>query len=308
VKQRVALLFAAFALSACAHVATPDTPPAPELSRWLGDLDSPRPSVYRIAAAYVAHAGPVALDSLAARLPGASPVLRAHIKLAVGVMLLTSVSPEEVARRATLRALGAADLDAAEGHAAALCASHEYERDIGVPSDSTMRHHDRLVALGGWSAPAAVSLTQCKGPTGRVFGLHILMELKAGGQAASLAALSGDSTIVIAGEDEPQERTTVAALAASYARAFPFSNHGPEVAGGPPRTVPGEAEEFLGAVARQDGVAMPEYALVNRMRDDAKTATARTWDEYWQRARPVLESMWDAAAAPATPPTKETPR
>ena len=106
-------------------------------------------------------------------------------------------------------------------------------------------------------------------------------------------ALEGDSTIVIAGEDEPQERTTVAALAASYARAFPFSNHGPVVEGGVVRTVPIDAEEFLSAVARQDGVEMPEYVLVNRLRDDAKTATARTWDEYWQRARPVLENLWE---------------
>jgi hypothetical protein len=310
VRQRVALAVAGLLLAACAHVAAP--PPAraqgPDLERWLGDLDSPRPSVYRIATAYVAHAGPVALDSLAARLPGASPVLRAHVKLVVGVMLLTSVTLDDMARRPALRNLGAAELAAAARDAAALCASREYETDIGVPSDSTMRHHDALVALRGWAVPAAVSLTQCKGASGRVFGMHLLMEVKAGGQAAALAALSGDSTVVIAGEDEPQERTSIAVLAASYARAFPFSNHGLVVEGGVPRTLPVEAEEFLGAVARQDGVDMPEYALVNRLRDDAKTKTARTWDEYWQRARPVLESMWDAPAAPSAAPTKETPR
>jgi len=312
VRQRLALALAALALAACAHVAAPVAapvaPPASDLTRWLGDLDSPRRSVYRIAAAYVAHAGPAALDSLAARLPGASPVLRDHVKLAVGTMLLTSVTPDDVARRPALRALGAAELARADRDAAALCASREYERDIGVPSDSTMRHHDALLALRGWAVPAAVALTQCKGASGRVFGVHLLMELKAGGQAASLAALTGDSAIVIAGEDEPQERATIAALAGGYARGYPFANHGPEVAGGVPRTVPGDAEEFLGAVAREDGVEMPEYALVNRLRDDAKTATARSWDEYWQRARPVLEAMWDAPAAPGTTPSKETPR
>jgi hypothetical protein len=298
---------ALLALAACAHVAVPAAAqaPAPDLTRWLNDLDSARPSVYRIAAAYVAHAGPAALDSLAARVPGADATMRAHLGLAVGVLLLTSVTPDDVARRPALVALGMNELASADRHAAALCASHEYERDTGTPADSTLRHHDALVALRGWAVPAAVALTHCATPTGRVFGLHVLAELKAGGQQAELAALAGDSTVVIAGEDEPQERTTIGALAASYGRDFPFTNHGPILPGTVARTVGGEGEEYLSAVARQDGVAGPEYVLVNRIRDDAKTSTAHTWDEFWQRARPVLEAMWDA---PTNAPSKEAPR
>ena len=316
---------ALLALAACAHVAAPGPAPdgsvsavpgpAPELTRWMDDLDSARPSVYRIAAAYVAHAGPAALGFIEARAADANSTRRAHLRLAVGVLLLTGVTPEEVAKRPALAALGAAELASADRHAAALCASREYEHDTGTPSDSTMRHHDALVALRGWAVPAAVALTRCATPTGRVFGLRLLAELRAGGQQAALAALAGDSTVVIAGEDEPQERTTIAALAASYARDFPFTNHGTVIPGTVARTVGGEGEEYLSAVARQDGVTGPEYVLVNRMRDDAKTSTAHTWDEFWQRARPVLETMWDAptttaptTAAPTTAPSKEAPR
>jgi hypothetical protein len=305
---------ALLALAACAHAVGaapgPAPSPAPELTRWIDDLDSARPSVYRIAAAYVAHAGPPALDALAARAPGADSTMRAHLGLAVGALLLTSVTPDELAKRPALTALGAAELASADRHAAALCASREYERDTGTPSDSTMGHHDRLVALRGWAVPAAVALTRCPTPTGRVFGLHLLVELKAGGQQAALAALGGDSTVVIAGEDEPQERTTIAALVASYGRDFPFSNHGAVIPGTVARSVGGEGEEYLAAVARQDGVDGPEYALINRMRDDAKTATAHSWDEFWQRARPLLEVLWDAPATstPTNASSKEAPR
>ncbi len=262
------------------------------LERWLGDLSSPQPTTYRIAAAYVAHAGPAGLDSLAAWLPGATPTMRAHVKLALDVMLLTSIVPDELAHHPTLRALAATELAAADRHAAALCASREYEREIGALSDSTKAHHDALVALGGWAAPAAVQLTRCDSPTGRVFGARVLVELRAGAQAAALQALTRDSSIVIASEEEPQGRVTVGELARSYVAGFPFSNHLPGV--GPPRTVSSEAEEFLNAVVRADGVGEPEWRIDNRLRDEAHTATARTWDEYWSRARAVLAPTWDA--------------
>jgi hypothetical protein len=158
-----------------------------------------------------------------------------------------------------------------------------------------MRHHASLVALGPWAVPAAAELTRCASPSGRVFGLHVLAEIRAGGQRAALAALANDPAVVIASEDEEQARTTLAELADQFARGFPFSNHAP---GAPPKAAT-EAEEYLNAVVRSEGLDEPEWRLDNRLRDEAKTDSAPTWDAWWQRARPVLETLWDGPPEPA---------
>jgi len=61
----------------------------------------------------------------------------------------------------------------------------------------------------------------------------------------------------------------------------------------PERAAQFEAEQYLMYL---DGLVRPDapgFDLANRVRQQpAKPTWARSWEEYWQRAAPVLEEVW----------------
>jgi broad specificity phosphatase PhoE len=55
-----------------------------------------------------------------------------------------------------------------------------------------------------------------------------------------------------------------------------------------------EAENYADWLDVFAGGEPNRFELVNRLRSEAGTHNAESWDDYWRRAKPLLETVWDA--------------
>ena len=284
---------------------------------WTAKLRSSEPSEWRVAQAYLARQGTAALPELATLAEGADDSLKRRLHETISLMLRNAVPPEQIRDYPELWSLGEPELEAARAALEELKGREAYdtgEAGLPMPGDfecTTLQNGYRrcvragpepesspprqaieeLLGLRGWAVPAAVELLTDEAPGSRRYGVEILLGLNAIGQYPLVQRLtSDDEPLTVLGGDWV-ERTTVGEATTMRLRSGalrPASAPDGELA------VVLEAENYLDWLdyfARGEDV---RSRLLNRLRQEAGTLEAASWDDYWRRAQPVLEAVWDS--------------
>jgi hypothetical protein len=267
---------------------------APDTATALADLKSRDRGTWEEAAIQLAHLGAAALPALDAAAKDAD--LADRVKTTVCLMLLFTISPDELQGHPNLVALCKQDLDDAErvamGFKDRTCAS--WGGGLGPEGSEPMGDEEllrELAAQSGFAVPAAVHLCTSDSPVARAYGVNLLGRVRATGQAALLEKLQADTATVRLALDDTIRRSTVGSLASDQLRftvfrccVLPKPNDCRACY---------EPEWFIEAI---DPVPSE---MINSLRTDAHTFDAASWDDFWLRARPLFREL---AARPIQKP------
>lgn len=322
----LATLLAAFALAFFPQpsVATPVPAPASaqaeaelrdKVQRWIADLASDQPGFSEEATIQLAHVGAPALDALEARCPSpkdtrnekasnptkpaVTPVDPTHLKAVLELMLLKTISPQDVSSRPGLAELCHEDLDAAEQIAAKFEDSRVVAdaREGGLGPNGAIQLPEtsgellwmkQLREMGGFAAPAVIKLCHSKNPAARIYGIRLVARLTMSSQVPLIRSLSNDmATATVSHGDSFGPEQVKHVLEESMNSRLRFE---------PPEgmRLPGfracyEPESYVDHLLPE--TVWGYAAVTNRLRVEAKSSDATTWDDYWARARPLFREI-----------------
>jgi hypothetical protein len=266
---------------------------------WAAKLPSDKPSEWRVAQAYLAHAGAEALPELAKLADGAGETLKLRLKETLSLMLRNAAGPEPIRRHPKLWSLGEPELKKAADALKQLAGSEKYDSgEVGPippgvpeprPTPPRQAIND-LRALRGWAVPAALELLEDKQPGSRMYGVEILRDLNAIGQYAAVQKMRKDNGSIVVSHGDYILKTTVGAQTAQWLKLGALR---PASAPDEKYAVAFEAENYADWLDVFAGGKPNRFVLINRLRQEAGTHVAKSWDDYWRRAKPVLETVWD---------------
>lgn len=126
-----------------------------------------------------------------------------------------------------------------------------------------------------------------------MYAMRLLLNMEATGQKPTLDTLLKDTARVPVFHGDFIANEAIGDTLAQRLRVqHPFVGAKPEYAAAY------EAEpyvKYLDWLAR--GVkANPDYALINRIRQEGNAYDSPSWDEYWKRAAPILKEVWNTPA------------
>lgn len=266
---------------------------------WLAKIDSADAGEGRIAQAQLAHRGAMALPEMARNARNAAPSHHKRLQETTALMLLKSITPEQLFASPVVAELCAKEIKQARVIAQPLANATGYDSgEHGLMAPGTKppplslprQAVQQLVAQGGFAVPAALDLCADASPHSRMYGVELLFALEASGQLAILKKMTLDEGKLSIFHGDYSANTTVGKEAAM--RLHNASTINPDIPGisWKPAT---EAEGYVVALERLRTGAKPvQTDLVNRLRQEAKTYDAVSWDDYWQRALPILKKAW----------------
>jgi hypothetical protein len=292
--MRSRIPLAVLALLVAGPVAADDT-----VKTWAAKLQSDKPSEWRVAQAQLAHAGADALPELAKLADGANEALKKRLKETLSLMLRNAAGPEAIRKHPRLWALGEAELKKAAEALKKLAGSEKYDSGElgpippGVPEPPLTPPRQAikdLLGSRGFAVPAALELLADGQPGSRMYGVEILSRLNATGQYPAVKGVLKDDGRIEVSHGDYTTKTTVGAETAAWLKRGMLR---PASAPGEKNAVAYEAENYLDWLDVFAGGEPNRFVLLNRLRQEAGTIEAKSWDEYWRRARPVLEAAWD---------------
>lgn len=266
---------------------------------WAAKLRSDKPSEWRVAQAYLAHAGAAALPDLEKLADGADEALKQRLKETVSLMLRNTTGPEPIRKHPKLWALGEPELKKASEALKKLAGSEKYDSgEVGLmppgvpkpPLTAPRQAINDLAGLRGFAVPAALELLADKQPGSRMYGVEILRRLNAIGQYPVVQKVLKDDGPIAVFHGDYTINTTVGKQTAEWIKGGSLR---PASAPEEKYAVCYEAENYADWLDVFAGGAENRYVLVNRLRTEAGTHKAESWDDYWRRAKPVLETVWD---------------
>jgi hypothetical protein len=164
-----------------------------------------------------------------------------------------------------------------------------FPMDTEPPLSKARQAIDDMISLGAWSIPAALELVADKKPPSRLYGAEVLKGVCAWGQSPTWDRLLKDTgstyiSHVDYGGNSIIGHTVTELLASSQYEWLtnPKTNN----------YAAGVAETYL--MGLEPMPFQQKLNLVNRLRQEAGTWEARSWEEYWIKARPVLEKVLNA--------------
>ena len=254
----------------------------------------------RLAQVHLAYKGEEALAALSAACDADDERLKQSIREVVALMLLNSVEYEKLWKYPRLVEVCRPKFDEAREFARLLAGAEDYdsgEHGMGPglppPPSPDRQALYALIGLHGWAVPAAIELCTDDMPASRLYGAEVLRLVEAWVQKDVWELLlqdRGPVTIFRGCFDEP---TTVAGAASDWLRFSSgrrdFDN--PNV----PRYAARTAWRYLLWLGQFDkeGPASPtDTTLANVLSQRADTMAAESWDDYWDRAEPVLRDVW----------------
>jgi len=263
-----------------------------------------------VAQAYAVHDGVDALAQLDKIARTRDPDLQQRIRVVAELMLLKTVSPDEMQKYRNIWRLLKRDLRRASLPYQTLAGRKDYDSGAtGLPLPESPRFNSskeegpgtfplseprkavkQLLALRGFAVPVALDLLKDKQPGSRMYGVEILGSLDAVGQLPVLRRLLNDDGHIVVSHGCTWEQTTVGANSRYW-----LGMGGPsatDLEASPPSlkqyfAYAFEAEGYLSWLL--DSVGIAPYDVINRLDREAKTRQAVSWDDYWSRAQPVLE-------------------
>ncbi|OAI54778.1 hypothetical protein AYO44_14195 [Planctomycetaceae bacterium SCGC AG-212-F19] len=281
------------------HLVVPTAEAGETVKTWGAKLQSDRPSEWRVAQAYLAHAGIEAVPELEKLADGADGAMQRRLKETLSLMLRNTAGPESIRKRPKLWALGEPELSKAAGVLNKLAGSHTYDSgELGLmppgtappPLTPPRQAFNDLLGLRGFAVPAALELVADKQPGSRMYGLEILRGLNAIGQYSAVQKSLKDDAPIAVFHGDYTSKTTVGAQTAQWLKLGALR---PASAPDEPYAVAYEAENYADWLDVFAGAEENRFVLVNRLRLEAGTLRAKSWDDYWQRATPVLTAVWD---------------
>ena len=280
-------------------VAVPTAGADETVKAWAAKLQSDKPSEWRVAQAQLAHAGADSLPELAKLADGAGDALKKRLKETLSLMLRNAAGPEPIRKHPKLWALGEPEWKKASEALKKLAGSKEYDSgELGLmppnapppPLTPPRQAIEDLRELRGFAVPAAVELLADKQPGSRMYGVELLTRLNATGQYPAVQKMVKDDGPVAVFHGDYTRNTTVGAKTAEWLKQ---GNLRPASAPDEENTVAYEAENYLDWLDEFAGGKPNQFVLVNRLRQEGGTIKSKSWDDYWQRAKPVLQSVWD---------------
>lgn len=266
---------------------------------WAAKLRSDKPSEWRVAQAYLARAGVEALPPLAELADAANDAMRQRLKETVGLMLRNAAGPEPIRKHPKLWALGEPELKKASAALKVLAGSKEYDSgELGLsprnapppPLTPPRQSIKDLLELRGWAVPAALELLGDKQPGSRMYGVELLTLLNATGQYPAVQKVLKDDGQIQVFHGDYTTKTTVGGQTAEWLKQGRLR---PASAPNEDGAVAYEAENYLDWLDVFAGGKPNRFDLVNRLRTEAGMYKAKSWDDYWRRAKPVLAAAWD---------------
>jgi hypothetical protein len=278
---------------------TPLPAGADDAKAWAARLSAEKPSEWRVAQAYLAHAGAAGLPELDKLADGAGEPVKQRLTEAVSLTLRNAAGPDAVRNHPKLWAVCEPELKKAAGPLKVLAGSKEHDSgELGLtppgarvpPLTPPRQAVADLLALRGFAVPAALELLADKEPGSRTYGVEILRGLNAVGQYPAVEKLLTDSGPITVSHGDYSDKTTVGRQTAAWLKGGALR---PASDPKDKRAVCFEAENYADWLDVFAGGKPNRFELVNRLRQEAKTIDAASWDDYWRRARPVLEKAWD---------------
>jgi hypothetical protein len=272
---------------------------ADEVKAWAAKLRSDKPSEWRVAQAQLAHAGDQTLPELAKLADGADEAMKQRLKETVSLMLRNTTGPEAVRKHPKLWALGEGELKKASEALKKLAGSEKYDSgEVGLtppgvpkpPLTPPRQAIKDLLALRGFAVPAALELLEDKQPGSRMYGVELLTWLNAIGHYPAVKKMTKDDGRIEVSYGDASGKTTVGAHTAQWLKQGLLR---PASAPDEKNAVAYEAENYLDWLDVFAGGKPNQFVLLNRLRQEAGTLEAKSWDDYWRRAKPVLEAAWD---------------
>jgi hypothetical protein len=268
---------------------------------WVHTLRSSDPAERVIAQAYIAHSGTPSLAELDKFARTKDVVLRRRVKEVVSLMLRKTVGPNEIRKYKTLWHLVEPELRKASVALQSIANQKDYDSgDVGLILEGTTvkispprSAVEQLVEMRGFAVPLALELLMDKQPGSRMYGVEILGRLDAVGQLSALQSMLKDDGHITVSHGCYWDETTVGAetprwLAAGHLRRATYPEDKDTVKY-KQYSHTFEAESYLFWLS--DSVGVGSYDLINRLRRDAGTMHATSWEDYWSRARPVLTTI-----------------
>lgn len=287
-RRLLTLAVLALALGACSEGPLPDPPPMPRpeptpttgpegspsgksarpetVLKWVLQLESRDRAEWREAQIRLAYLGPSVLEGLDRAAQGASPEKGERIKGVLEIMLRKSASWVEIGRWRHLAALAQPDVES--GFQAAVPPETRPVLDIDGEGLEQFRR------LGGFAVPAAERL--CSYPrlssAARAYGITILVSVGATHARPVVSRLTTEGSV----GGVATEALTLGGLR--------------------PESDAVEFERYLGV----------DLDLIRGIRDVLKAREARTFDDWWEEARPVWRKWWELTPADKDrPPDRE---
>ena len=272
----------------------------PSVTKWIAKFQSVSEAEWREAEANLARMGSVVLPELEKLAEGADVELQSRIKDTVALMLLKTVSLEEFYQYKTIVVLSAPETNRAKALTEILKNAKEYDsgavaKGLSVPPPSDVRKAmSQVVRFGGFAVPAAVELTNGDKPASRLYGAELIRMVQATGQVNIFEKLRKDSTRIDVDHGDYISHTTVGEVILGWIEdIYPIDKrHLPD----PTYAVCLEAAQYVHWLEGKGGD--PHHRritsqLVNRLYEETQTCNATSWEDYWNRARPILREYYD---------------
>lgn len=253
---------------------------------WFAELQSSRPSRYRVAQAYIAHEGPKVLSRLDSLVATGDSVLRQRIKEIVAMMLIESVDLSLLEQHPPLMQLCRREFDAGR---------LQYKRWLwettsnGIPNhlcEETKKMLPKWQGRSIWTIPALVEGTKLDCGNDSLICANELIRVGAKGQRAALERLAAsskkvtyialDSTILL--QDYSSDlRFPVGPIVRMKLAHANFQQE----------RMPDDACNYLEMLIHFEGrpLDIPSWCLTG--------SDYETWDRFWTTVTPRLQAAWD---------------
>jgi hypothetical protein len=272
-----------------------------KLQGWVADLVAVQPGVAEEAIIQLAHAGLPALDVMEQSAASAGGTLRNQMRSVLSLMLLRTVTVDDVSRRPGLSALVRTDLAAAEK----LAEKFERVEVIIAEGGNTVngpipiinypdepQWSKQLADCGGFAAAAVVKMCRSTNATARACGVRLIARLVMTPQLGLLRMLEKDAGSAKLFYGCYHQRRTVGEIVNEAMKSelrFSAVEVGPSLVD---RRVSHEGSLYIRqALALEQRWGDPGIVVLNLNWMDATVLEAKTWDEFWERARPRFREM-----------------
>jgi hypothetical protein len=259
-------------------------------ARWIAKLDAKDPGEWREAAANVARLGSAALPALEKVAAGANEKLQGRVKATLAAMLLESLDPALLDAHEKLRAIARPEIEKARTAAACLVEAESYDSgELGPlpptapppPPTAARKALADVLDGGAFAVPVALELCAAKTAASRFYGIDLLRQLGAHGQARALETLAADKRPVSVSHGDYSVNEPVGTYATSVLVAMRAHHKG--------AAAYDEGIAYLRALEGRSSVGIRDGTkLMLLVRDKGRAGDSRSWDDFWKRARPVL--------------------
>ena len=287
-------------LPLCAACSEDDTAGGGGIERWARQL--PVSGKCSESAAQLARLGPEGLPYLETLTDEATPRLVETIKAILSVALLKSTQPDELMLHGRLLDLVRADIQEGYRVAEALAGAEKYDSGENTaffmaspPPElsAPWKAIEKLVRLRGFAVPAVQRLAGDPSPASKRYAADILILLVATSQKELLLDLARDGGEISIWHGDYSETTTVGGSV--FRRLKNVSPFGYWLGSESAVKAISEPEEYVSELCDErhpDSHTRSSFPVTNTLRHEARTIDAKSWDEYWQRARPVIEKIY----------------